>query len=307
MGCIIEERDRRDMVHAGKYVAEREFRGHASFHLNQLYSLIAPIQALFDLYQDVDSMGFYNNFLAVPWSRKASEPIEPDTLAHLLYEGIPDVFLNPSAITCGVDVQGDRIEYQVVCWVGDTPFVAVHEQIERPISELQVWITLVALLIGWNPDKIYVDGRFRYDYVKEGLEQACPSWVEHQVIEITKGYSSRSGSFGMPIVGSRRGGYTLISPDEAKMRILVDMLPRAPMINRQRVPADFLFQLTAEHLETVPMRNGDEHLSWKPHRERNEALDCFVLNLAAKMALGPNYRRVVIDYDALFKRLDESP
>ena len=305
-GIFLEEKIRRDMIYDGEWRAEKEFRGHASFHLNQLYSLLSPVQVLFDKYDNIDSMGFYNNFLAIPWSRKKSEPIEESELDKNIVDGRPEVFNDPHAITCGVDVQGNRIEYQICEWVNDYPLVMIHRSIDKPIAEEDVWQELYDVLSMWQPDKTFVDGGYRFEYVKDGLDKFFPRWIAANKIEITKGRSTQKGSFGMPIVGNKRSGYVLLSPDEAKMRIMFDMIPNGiPFINKHGVPSDFITQLTAEHLETIPMRNGDEKLIWVNHRDRNEALDCQVLNLAAKISLGANYRRMKIDYDELIKKVRE--
>ena len=306
-GSFIEEKYRRQMVYDGYWQAEKEFKGHASFHLNQLYSLLSPIQALFDMYTDIESMGFYNNFLAIPWSQKVSDPIEPKELFHHIVSEEPEIFKTDlTAITCGVDVQQDRLEYQIVKWSGDLSYVVIHKTIDYPMYEDLAWKELARQLAPWDPDKVYVDGGYRFDKVKEGLDTYFAAWVMREKIEITKGRSTKNGSFGLPIVGSRRSGYTLLSPDEAKSRIFFDMVPNnMPLINGAGVVTDFLEELTAEHLEAIPTRTGDERLTWVNHRDRNEALDCYVLNLAAKLSLGIAYRRMVLDYSKLLQHIQD--
>ncbi len=66
------------------------------------------------------------------------------------------------------------------------------------------------------------------------------------------------------------------------------------------VPADvesineeFFAQLCAEHQITRYNRSGvATHTVWEEHRDRNEALDCSVLCLAALRLLNPNIRQM---------------
>jgi phage terminase large subunit GpA-like protein len=59
------------------------------------------------------------------------------------------------------------------------------------------------------------------------------------------------------------------------------------------VDEEFFAQLCAEHRETrYNKSNVATHTVWVQDRERNEALDCSVLALAAKRLLNPNIKQM---------------
>jgi phage terminase large subunit GpA-like protein len=136
----------------------------------------------------------------------------------------------------------------------------------------------------------------------------------------TKGWAGRSGE---PIVGKpsqRRYGRRPrpvrlfpINVDDAKADVMTSLSIVGGGAGSMHFPAhletcneEFFAQLCAEHRETRYNRVGvATHTVWVQDRERNEALDCAVLALAAFRLLNPNIRQMAEALAAAIGR--ESP
>ena len=125
-GCVIEHKDKRAMVERGEWRAAKPFEGHASFHLWAAYSF-SPNATWGKIAEDfvkANAAGpeklktFVNTTLGEVWQEKGEAPEwrklydrrtpRPEKLP-------PEVLL----LTAGVDVQRDRLIYEVVGWGAD--------------------------------------------------------------------------------------------------------------------------------------------------------------------------------------------
>jgi phage terminase large subunit GpA-like protein len=190
-GCVIEHHQKRAMVGAGEWRAEAPFRGHASFHIWAAYSFsanatwaqIAKEFVAAEKSGDIEELKtFVNTTLGEVWQEKGDAPEwEPLHRRRELYEigkVPPDVIV----LTAGVDVQKDRLIYEVVGWAadkqnwsietgvlpGDTASVdgAVwgdrHALLNRtwPGSDRAGWsIRMLAIDSGYNTNTVYTCGR----------------------------------------------------------------------------------------------------------------------------------------------------
>lgn len=264
---------------------------------------------------------FVNTTLAEAWEDRSTR-MEPHALlsrresyGELVREGRAYPIEVPAAapvLTCGVDVQDDRFELQVVAW---------GPALERWVVDWRV--------VPGNPR--HADARAalgealrrRYLHASGHLlplhatcvdtgflaDEAYEFVLEHQARRVfaTKGYGGKSGE---PIVGKpseKRAGRSArpvrlypINVDDAKSDLLNALSLAAPgpgymhfPVHLDAIDEEYFAQLTAEHRETVYNKGGVATAQkWVAHRERNEALDTAVLCLAAYKLLNPNIRQM---------------
>jgi phage terminase large subunit GpA-like protein len=138
-GCVIEHKDKRQMVERGewrantefcepdcpdeKHVHARPFHGHASFHIWAAYSYSpnaswATIAAEFlEAKKDRETLKtFINTALGESFAESGEAPDWEKLYSRReTYRGVPG---GVRFLTCGVDVQKDRFIYEVVGWSG---------------------------------------------------------------------------------------------------------------------------------------------------------------------------------------------
>jgi phage terminase large subunit GpA-like protein len=122
-GCVIEHKDKRSMVERGEWRAAAPFRGHASFHVWAAYSY-SPNATWGQLAEEFIAAKdnpetlrtFVNTVLGETWQEQGEAP-DWDRLYQRRepYE-IGTVPAGVKFLTGGVDVQKDRVVYEVVGW-----------------------------------------------------------------------------------------------------------------------------------------------------------------------------------------------
>lgn len=123
-GSLWDDIDRMTAVNYGTYIAEKPFNGHASFHVNRIASpwtnLSEIVKKFLDCKNDPEKLKtFYNTQLAESWKVKSDAPDW-----NRLYERREQYQTNKPVkevlfITAGVDVQGNRLEVELIGWGKD--------------------------------------------------------------------------------------------------------------------------------------------------------------------------------------------
>lgn len=314
-GCRIEERDKRKMINAGEWVAEKPFTGHAGFHIWSAYSLF-PNAAW--------------RFLAAEWLRVYNDPMQKKTFVNLVlglphqevvdvadpevlkarcepynYETLPsDVRL----ITFGADTQDDRIEVTFVGWgANGESWVARHEVITGDTSKPAVWddfdklisepfetdegVTLMSQAgcidsAGHRSEMVYKfcrDRKRRRIYATIGRgnpNPAAPRMIWPKTASRTKNSGDKPYIVGVDTAKDDVSSRLAIMPQADAPT------PRAIHFPAIGLSADYFDQLTAEHAVTRQV-GATIKRTWekKVVGARNEAWDCLVLALAARMSL----------------------
>ena len=157
-GAEISDRERLERIDAGRYIEERPNPTHKSFHLSQLYSHLIPLSEIAAILPEgrMTKRGFTTRVLGIPYKANALAPLAEDDLRGLYqmeYSG------RVSAITAAVDVQKDRLEYQVVSWSRMFPRVVVHKRIFRAPGDKPkaVWRAAYKAIARFQPDMVFVD------------------------------------------------------------------------------------------------------------------------------------------------------
>lgn len=235
-------------------------------------------------------MAFLNTIAAEPWEDRGGK-IAPHTLVARLEDYGPgiDVPAGACCLTCGIDVQVNRLEVVVLgwgvgaeCWVvdahqvpGDPTRPEVREALLAALAEpyrhasgASLPILATAIDAGFLPDRVAYD-------VAARRPRSC---------------------YAVKGIGGRFGEPSLLKVDLAKppVTINVDALklethlglelagPGAGYMHLSHSVCDesFISQLLAEHRETR-RRNGAAKLVWVEDRAENHALDCCVYGRAA--------------------------
>lgn len=128
-GSAWDDTKRRRAVRRGRFKATAPFRGIAGFHKNEIAGLGRPLRSIVS--QWLEAQGhpellqvFTNTVLAEWWDpRGEAEAVDGNEIARrreheawVEVKGGGDLPPGPILLTIGVDVQRDRIEYEIVGW-----------------------------------------------------------------------------------------------------------------------------------------------------------------------------------------------
>lgn len=315
-GGDIDERHKRTMIERGEWRAEAPFTGHASFHLWAAYSLSPNaswsqmVAAFLDAKHRPEMLRtFVNTDLGETWQEQGDAPAW-----ELLYQRretykIGTVTEGAIALTCGVDVQKDRLVWEVVGWdadkrsssvdigliwgdtAGDAPWLLLDELLEREFpgeSGLQYKIAMMAVDSGFNTNAVYNWCR-RYPRNRviavKGVPDARMLIGQPSKVDITVAGKKMQRGFQMWPVG--------VGVAKTELYGWLGMAPvggvTPPGFCRfPQYDEDFFKQLAAEQLITViNKRTRRAAHVWQvlPNRE-NHHLDCRVYARAAVALLG---------------------
>lgn len=253
---------------------------------------------------------FINTVLGLPYNNDGEAP-DWEALYNRRegYEigTVPDgvVFL-----TCGVDVQLDRLELEVVGWgVGLESWSLDYQVLAGDTAQPAVWRELSKFVrseFGRGDGQrlpirmTAIDSGYRTEEVKRWVR----TQPQNRVIAI-KGVESQTSVIGTP---SRvevlrngkalRGGVKIwpVGTSTAKSELYGWLRRRPPEDPAEGLPhgwchfpqygQEWFQQLTAERLENTIDRRGYPRFEWVKTRPRNEALDCRVYARAAAALVG---------------------
>jgi phage terminase large subunit GpA-like protein len=298
-------------ANGGGWKAEKPFRGHASYHLNELYSTFRRLKDIVQSYLDKlatdDFQTFVNVSLAETFEEKG-EQADPDGMMARAEDYPAPVPQGGLVLTAGVDMQADRLECEIVAWGhgeeswsidyvvlwGDPLQGDVWEELEQLLSS--TWLHESGAQMPITAACVDTGG-------SGGTTQAAYEWLRGKTGRRIFGIKGVSG-WGRPIVAApsrKQSGNTvrkidlfLVGVDEAKLTVMrrLGVMNQGP--GYCHVPkdrgADWYQQMTAEKLLTRYSK-GFPVREWHQTRPRNEALDCRVYALAALKISNPSFKR----------------
>jgi phage terminase large subunit GpA-like protein len=119
-GVMWTDGERVSAIRQGEWRTPRKFRGHASYHLSELYSCFRKLKDIVQSFLDKkaanDLQTFVNVSLAETYEVEESEKIEPHVLMERVEHYQAEVPAGGVVLTAGVDMQKDRIEVETVAW-----------------------------------------------------------------------------------------------------------------------------------------------------------------------------------------------
>lgn len=299
-GGMYGDAEKLRMLQQGEWRASSESRGIAGFHISALYS---PWQTFSDVVSEwLAKKGhpqtlktFLNLQLGECWEDRSGETIQADTLITRkeMWDNVPE---DVALLTCGVDVQDNRLEASLLGWTAsEQARVISHMMIWGDPGQPQVWEDLDKVLMATYETS---DGR------SLRIRSTCIDSGGHHTSRAYEFCRPRAGRKVVPVKG-RSGNHNiwptratktdlskgvnlfLVGVDAAKDAIRSALAVKNPENPRYvafsaDLPDEYFQQLTSEYRHTTTNKSGRAVRVWKkPAGVRNEALDCFVYGLAA--------------------------
>lgn len=319
------------MLARGEWVAQNPTARVRGYHLSALYSPLGWYTWAQAVREWIEAKGnatllktFVNTVLGETWAESGEAP-EWERLYNQREDYKPNS-IPPGAIvlTAGVDVQVDRLEFEVVGWgknseswsidyrtlMGDPEEDAVWDELEKVIAT-ETWETAHGTVI--NLKMVAVDTGFKtqrvYDRVRH-LNKVCGERVL-----ATKGMERAPAIIGRPrfLDVNYRGkaikrGIALwpVGVDVAKTELYGRLkLERKPDGSYPRGYCHFpmhdeeYFKMLTGEEKRGRVVKGYKVFSWQKIRDRNEALDCRVYARAAAAQIGlDRWEDASFDYEA---------
>ena len=314
--CRIEEHHKPWMIDNGEWIAEGTFSGHAGFHIWAGYSLFPNaswsnlVAEWMRVHKDPALLQtFVNLVLGETWEERGEE-VDGHALQGRV-EAWNEAPAGVLIVTCGVDVQGDRLEIERVGWgVEEESWSLDHHAIYGDPSSPEIWAQLEEYLLtptstedsrelavaatcidsgGHSTDAVYNfvrdKTRRRVWAIKGQAGTGRPVWPKAGQQEQQRTHSALHGRrrFGE--------GYGLrTAPDSQSW---AGILP----FPKDRDP-NWFGQLTSETIVTRYVKGFPARV-WTPKpNTRQEALDCRVYAFAALRSMSISWgkvRRIVAD------------
>jgi phage terminase large subunit GpA-like protein len=306
-GCVIEEEEKTDMLADGQWRASAPFRGIAGFHLNKLYSPFVTWGECADKYVKAKRSGdpekmrvWVNTTKSEGWQDDETKVETKDLTKRRedYYGTVPNRAL---ILTVGVDVQGNRLECEVVGWgLNNESWSIDYVVIEGDPAFDSVWSRLLTEVLS----RQYI----RADGLTMKVWCAAIDSGGHHSDPVFNFARENSGRRVYAIHGSTRPGQPLVSKPTIKRSPPVKLYSigtetakdsfaaclrvaeKGPgychfPIDDTKYGEDYFKQLLSER----PVANKKGVRVWQKIKEglRNEALDCRVYARAALAILNP--------------------
>ena len=307
-GVVLTNPMRRQMIECGRWVAQEEFYGHASWNISRLYNPEISLDDICNVWRPGkrDRQKFSAGVLGIPYD-PVDEAERPEGLwDRVIIPGLPpydvavvdrngDFVLDedgepkripagPDAVTMGVDVQGDRLEYQVVNWYqGERCFVQCHQQI--PYSEkdsleaiLEAFSVLADVVREFQPDITLIDMGYKPDWVADGIQKHLSWFATRNRVFGCRG--RKQEDLDTPVIermgGTGRNRYWSVATGAAR-QTRWDMLTQGLMYAwAGGIPENFVQQMETSVLVEEEKTDGTAEFRWKNiSGARDEADDCW--------------------------------
>ncbi|MHB0706012.1 phage terminase large subunit family protein [Roseomonas mucosa] len=292
---LIEERHKPGMVKKGRWRATRpEVKGHAGFRIN---ALVSPLQnaswarlaaEFLTAKAHPDKLqSFVNTILAEGWREEAERLDESDLQARAEPFGLAEVPAEVLFITCGCDVQDDRIEITFLGWTKEGEMLILgHSVVWGSPADDSTWAEVDdALRTTWpHPN----GGTLRVDAAV--VDAGDGDWSE-RVITFCHPRFNRRVLAGKGKEGTRpelqasatKGRKLFIVGVEPIKGQLLQRLAKGRTVRFSAdLPTVFYEQLTSEQRVVRYVRGRPVRRFERIPGKRAEALDCVVYGMAAR-------------------------
>ena len=300
----LHESDKLWMLARGEWWPSAPFKGVAGFHISELYSPWVRWSEMVISFLKAKRLPetlkvWVNTSLGETW-KEATEGIDASGLLGRKENWGRVAPAGVVVITAGVDVQGDRLEAEVIGWgVGQESWSLQYHVIHGDPAQNKVWEDL---------DKVLGQTLQRADGGTLSVLAACVDTGGHHTQKVYEYCKRREHARVYAIKGASTAGKPLVSKfskanklrvklftlgtDTAKQMIYSRLKVHQPGPGYCHFPADYpeeyFQQLTAERIQTKFINGHPTRIWVMPKGKRNEALDCRVYGLAALHILNPN-------------------
>lgn len=223
-GVISDEHEWKALFEKGKYIAKYPRRKARGFYVNALASTFttwAEIVTDFLKASDEAKRGnrellkaWTNTVMAQTWDEAGTQVEDSDLMDRLEDYGceVPDGVI---ALTCGVDTQDDRFEYEIVGWgIGKESWGIEKGAIYGDLKQKDIWERLDAVLLRtWE----------KKDGTKMALTATCIDTGGHYTLEVYRFCLPRWGRNVWAIKGGNRPDLPYISNPSRNNRVKVPL------------------------------------------------------------------------------------
>jgi len=319
-GKSITDADKPEMLAAGEWRAGNRDSKVAGFHINEMYSPWTQFSEIVEAFLEAKKTPetlktWVNTTLGESW-QEAGDSVDEDPLYARREVYGPEVPSGACLLTCGVDVQDDRLECEVVAWgPGEESWGIQYDVFHGDPGKEELWkrlddhlnktwlhesgVTLRITAAGIDTGGHYTEQTYRFVKPRQG-----------RGVFALKG----RGGAGLPLVSgfskNNKGKVKLFSigVDGAKETLYFSRLNAAePGPGYCHFPTsynqEYFHQLTGEQKVQVESKGRMAH-RWEPktsHR-RVEALDCRVYATAALGIANPDLELLAKQIDAAVDR-----
>ena len=296
-GGVIEEADKPAMVDAGRWRATKpEVKGHHGYRLNALISLLPNARwgvlaaEFLEAKKSPETLqAFVNTVLGQPWRDDSGEGFDEDDLrAKAEPIGLQSVPEGVYALTCGVDVQRDRLETVTLGHTDDQTLILDQRVFWGGPESLDVWAELRDFISGvWQtPDKrIMRMGATAIDAGDgETMDRVLDFARANRAMRVFAVKGAAGERTTIAPAKSARGPLFIVGVDGVKRQIH-SRLSSGTVRFSNSLEGRFYEELCSERLVTrysrgVPVRRW-ERISGR----RAESLDCVVYGFAVRSLL----------------------
>lgn len=321
-GSLWDDAQRYKALLKGEWIAEKPFRGHASFHAPEMVSMFRKLSDIVQSFLDKKALGdlqtFTNVALAETWQEESLKS-DPDWLYSRREHYKEEVPSQAYFITCAIDVQDDRFELQWEGWGEQQEnWKLRYEVIRGNLNDQEIWDRLdfaldrkfkheSGVMLNLGATTIDTGGHFTqevYNHVKRS---------RHYLFAI-KGSSQRDANLVSNPSKNNLGGVDLYSLGVHKLKLQI--MQRTGIENpgggyvhfpvSDDFDRDYFAGYTAEELriKRVKGQNRDEFVKIRP---RNEPFDLSVYNLAAVIISNPDFNYLKSEMDKKLYSEKEQP
>lgn len=304
-GVLLINTEIKNNIIKGKWVIlkpENKKNGVAGFHLNELYSPFKSLQEIVAKFLEVKNnplrlKTFINTSLAETWEDEGSEIEDGELYARR--EGYMVIPMNGVMITCGVDVQQDRIEGEVVAWgigheswsleyfiiLGDPQRKEIWNELDQRLRKKYKHETGIRLKIHCT----FIDSRYKFDQVFN----FCRPRFDRRIYPIM-GQKTLPTIVSTPKVQNEKVRF-YVGTDAAKIEIFgmtkINVVGPGYMHFPKSYGDEYFKSLTGEKIVTKYIKGfpKQEFIKFR----RNEALDCRVYALAAINFMNPDFEETL--------------
>jgi phage terminase large subunit GpA-like protein len=308
---VIEERRKSELLASGQWRATAKGDGHtAGFHLSGLYSPLGWVswERIVREFLKADAAAkrgdftllktWVNTRLGETWEERG-ETVEPDTLLARAERYPAEVPTGVGVLVASVDVQGDRLEAQVMGFgAGEESWLIAWQQFPGDPASDRLW---------WELDR-FLNQTFTHEsgqsiaitcatvdsggHHTEQVYRFCKTRLARRVFAIRGGSERGRPVVDRPTQNNRyRTPLFTLCVDTAKETIGARLKIKTPGPGYMHLPGwvdtEYVEQLTAEKKIHKYVKGKGSVPEWVKTRERNEALDLTVYSLAALYILGP--------------------
>ncbi|MCU4481341.1 phage terminase large subunit family protein [Acinetobacter ursingii] len=294
--------------------AELPYKGHISFHAPEMLSTFRKMSDIVQSYLDklaLDDLQVFVNVSLGETFEENADKVDADSLQNRAEEYKATVPLGGVYLTCGIDMQMDRLELEIVAWgVGEESWSIDYRVLwGDPLGE-EVWQDLDDVLeetyMHESGSQLNISAACLDTGGTNGYTQAAYEYIKSRRNRKLFAIKGRGG-WGLPIVQSpqrkqsgkdkRKIDLFIVGTDEAKLVVTRRLTLEKGGPGYCHFPiqreAEWYKQLTAEKL-VLRYIKGQPIREWhKPDRARNEGLDCRVYALAALKIMQPNLKRIM--------------